>query len=1040
MSFRLSPRLAAGALALAFAASAHAQVRITEYMYSGADGEFVEFTNVGTAAVDLTGWSYSDSTRLPGSVALGALGTLAPGASAILTEADAATFRTDWSLPAEQAVLGGNLVQNLGRGDEINLYDAQGGLADRLTYGDEAFPGSIRTQNISGWVSAAGLGSNDPMAWTLSAAGDAEGSVASVGGDIGSPGRSTRGVPPGAIRITEWMYDGPGGEFVELTNIGGTPVSLAGWRYDDDSADPAIGFDLGGFGVVQPGESVVFTESDAEAFRIDWNLCSAQKVLGGYTNNLGRADQINLFDAGGVLVDRLTYGDNRPPPFPQGTIRTTGASGWVSAAGVDAGALVDDITQWSLSGVGDAEGSELSVSGAIGSPGRSTRAAVPFDGCGLGGAMRITEYMYSGEDGEFVEFTNVGDAPVNLLGWSFSDSARQPGAQALAGFALVQPGESVLLTEASAPAFRSAWGLCGGVRVIGGLTQNLGREDEINLFDNRGELVDRLTYGDVVFPGSIRTQGASGWVSEAGLGANDALAWTLSALADPEASAASVGGDLGSPGRSTRALFPFDPCVGVPGGPRISVDLPLLEPYLDLEVNNGGALSAAIADPTDPAATRGITFTLSDDDGDVADLLVEVVSSNPQVLPVAYTLLTGSDGSRRLRLFPTGVGLATVLLKATDLDGKVGTYVLDYAASAPAINAPVTRFHVGASDASTAIAVDADWMLVADDENQALRLYDRARSGLPAAAFDVTSQLGLTDLDAGVPREVDIEASTRVGERLFWTGSQGNARGGEARPNTRRIFATDLSGAGAGATLAYAGRYDHLRDDLVAWDVANGHGLGANVLGFAAGSLPGVLPTTAAGFNIEGLTMAPDGSTGWLAFRAPLLPAGTRDHALLVPVLALDGLVTGAAPGSLPAGSAAFGAPVLLDLGGRSIRSIERNGQGQYLILAGPPGSDTGTAPNDFALFQWSGAPGQAPVPLAAELGKRLAGGSWEAIVEVPAAFGAGTPVQLLVDNGDFDFYNTSTVAKDLVEKRWSKFRSDRIAVDADLLFGSGFE
>jgi hypothetical protein len=549
-----------------------------------------------------------------------------------------------------------------------------------------------------------------------------------------------------------------------------------------------------------------------------------------------------------------------------------------------------------------------------------------------------------------------------------------------------------------------------------------------------------LTYGDQVFPGSIRTQERSGWVSEAGLGANDPLAWTLSALADGEGSVASAGGDLGSPGRSTRALFPFDPCVGVPGGPRISVELPLVEPYLDLEINGGGALSAVIADPTDPAATRGITFNLSDDDGSAADLLVELLSSNPQVLPVSYTLLTGADGSRRLRLFPVGVGTGTVIVKATDPDGKIGTYVLDLAVSAPAVNAAGTRFHVGASDASTAIAVDADWMLVGDDENQALRLFDRGRSGLPAAAFDFTDQLELTDLDDGVPREVDVEASTRLGDRMFWTGSQGNARGGEARPNTRRIFATDLAGRGAAVDLAYAGRYDHLRDDLVAWDAADGHGLSADFLGFAAGSQPGVLPTTATGFNIEGLTVAPDGSTGWLAFRAPLLPAGSRDRALLVPVLALDALVTGAAPGSLPAGSASFGAPVLLDLGGRSIRSIERNDQGQYLILAGPPGSDTGLAPNDFRLFQWSGAPGQAPVELDLDLSKRLAGGSWEGIVEVPADLGPASAVQLIVDNGDFDFYNTGTAAKDLAEKRWSKFRSDRVAVDADLLFGSGFE
>lgn len=1039
MTHTLVCRLVAGAVALLFASAAHAQIRITEYMYSGNDGEFVELTNVGDAPIDMSGWSYDDDSNAPGSFSLSGFGTVEPGESVIFTESDAAEFAAAWALAPSVKIVG-NTTQALGRNDQINIYDAADQLADRLSYGDENFPGSIRTQNISGWVSAAGVGTDDALAWTLSALDDTEDSAASVAGDVGSPGRSTLGSPgasgAGAIRITEWMYSGAGGEFVELTNIGGEPVDLTGWHYDDDSDDPLIGFDLSGFGIVQPGDSVVFTESDAEAFRIEWNLCSAQKLLGGYTNNLGRNDEINIYDAKGDLVDRLTYGDET---FP-GTIRTQEFSGWVQPTGIDPDTIVNDITQWVLSSVGDGEDSVASAGGAVGSPGRSTRASVPFDVCGSGGQMRITEYMYSGEDGEFVEFTNVGNAAVSLLGWSFSDSAQQPGNQNLSGFAFVQPGESVILTESSAADFRAAWGLCDGVKVVGGLTTNLGREDEINLYDNLGNLVDQLTYGDEVFPGSIRTQNLSGWVSEAGLGANDIFEWTLSALDDGEGSVASAGGDIGSPSMSTRALFPYDPCVGVPNGPRITVDLPLIAPYLDLEVNGGGALSGVIADPTDPAATRGITLILSDDDGDVNDLLVEVISTNPQVLPANFLLLTGEGATRRLRIFPAGVGYTTIVVKATDLDGKIGTYVFEYAASAPSVNASTTRFFTGASDASTAIAIDDGAMIVADDENQALRVYDRARSGLFGAVFDFTDDLGLTDIDDGVPREVDIEASTRSGERIFWTGSQGNSRNGDERPNTRRVFATDLSGSGMGATLSYAGRYDHLRDDLIAWDQTDGHGLGADFLGFEAGSQPGVLPTMPTGFNIEGLTLAPDGTTAFLAFRAPLMPPDTRDQALIVPVQNFDALVTGAAPGSLPAGSAQFGAPIFLDLGGRAIRSIERNVAGQYLIVAGPPGSDTGTAPNDFRLFHWNGTPQHTPVEIDVDLTKRLVGGSYEGIVDVPSPLGLGTEIQLIVDNGDFVFYNDGVAAKDLAEKRWTKFRSEHVTFDVDSIFENGFE
>ncbi|MBX3362942.1 MAG: lamin tail domain-containing protein [Phycisphaeraceae bacterium] len=98
------------------------------------------------------------------------------------------------------------------------------------------------------------------------------------------------------IRITEWMYDGTGGEFVELTNVGAAPIDLTGWSYDDDSRLPGV-FDLSGFGTVAPGESVIFTEVSADAFRTNWGLSASVKVLGGYTNNLGRADEINIYDA-----------------------------------------------------------------------------------------------------------------------------------------------------------------------------------------------------------------------------------------------------------------------------------------------------------------------------------------------------------------------------------------------------------------------------------------------------------------------------------------------------------------------------------------------------------------------------------------------------------------------------------------------------------------------------------------------------------------------------------------------------------------------
>jgi predicted extracellular nuclease len=176
----------------AMAQPASAAIRITEWMYNGGGasnlGEFVELTNTGPAAIDLTGWSFDDSSRVPGSQSLSAFGLVAPGESVVFTDSAAADFRTNWNLPAAVKIIGGN-TNNLSRGDEINVYDAADALVDRLTYDDQDIPGSIRTQLVSGNPnSAAALGVNNVLLWSLSATGDAFGSTTSVAGEIGNPG------------------------------------------------------------------------------------------------------------------------------------------------------------------------------------------------------------------------------------------------------------------------------------------------------------------------------------------------------------------------------------------------------------------------------------------------------------------------------------------------------------------------------------------------------------------------------------------------------------------------------------------------------------------------------------------------------------------------------------------------------------------------------------------------------------------------------------------------------------------------------------
>jgi Carboxypeptidase regulatory-like domain/Protein of unknown function (DUF3616) len=449
-----------------------------------------------------------------------------------------------------------------------------------------------------------------------------------------------------------------------------------------------------------------------------------------------------------------------------------------------------------------------------------------------------------------------------------------------------------------------------------------------------------------------------------------------------------------------------------------------LSSFINLPANGAGFLSGTVGEATDPAQFSGVDLTIADTDTPLGSLVVSAASSNQAVVPNANLNLTGSGANRNLKITPAGVGYSTVTVTVND-GGSSANYVINYAASIPANQTATTRWHTGKSDASTALAVDANYMFVGDDEDQGLRLYDRNNSGLPLNIFDFTANLGLTDISGGIPREVDIEASAQTANRIFWLGSHSNSASGNNRPNRSRILATDLSGSGAGATLAYVGRYDGLKTDLINWDVNNLHGLGANFFGLAASAATGVIPEAAdgSGFNIEGMVFAPDDATVYIGFRAPIVPANSRTKALLVPVTNVSALVSG----NPSAGLAAFGAPIQLNLGGRGIREIKKNSANEYLIAAGDAG-----ATGNFATYSWTGNPAEVPVLRSSN----LTGLNPESIVEIPVGLNSLIPqaavqVQILSDNGDDVYYGDGTIAKELPNNELKKFRSDVVTVQA---------
>jgi predicted extracellular nuclease len=173
----------------------------------------------------------------------------------------------------------------------------------------------------------------------------------------------------------------------------------------------------------------------------------------------------------------------------------------------------------------------------------------------------ITEWAYSAGTGEYFELTNTGNAPVDLTGWSYDDDSNTPGSFDLSSFGVVAAGESIVITEATEADFRSFWSLPAQVRILGGNTHNLSRNDIINIYDAAAAQVDRLAFGDQNFPGTIRTQNRGGVPSTlTALGANDVTLWNfadslsgggvydLSGIAGPGGVLVSNAADTGNPG------------------------------------------------------------------------------------------------------------------------------------------------------------------------------------------------------------------------------------------------------------------------------------------------------------------------------------------------------------------------------------------------------------------------------------------------------------------------------------------------------------
>jgi hypothetical protein len=283
----------------------------------------------------------------------------------------------------------------------------------------------------------------------------------------------------------------------------------------------------------------------------------------------------------------------------------------------------------------------------------------------------------------------------------------------------------------------------------------------------------------------------------------------------------------------------------------------------------------------------------------------------------------------------------------------------------------------GMSDASAAVAVDGNRVLVASDEDNTLRLYRLDARGLPAQQFPWDVHLKLTDREHP---EGDIEAVARAGDRLYWIASHGRNKNGKWRANRHRFFATDIEAGPTGVVLRPVGTpCADLMRQMLRDPKLGGLGL-AEAVGIDTAENAALAPKRG-GVNIEGLAATPDGKTLLIGFRNPC----PNRKALIVPLLNADAVLERqAAP--------EFGEPILLDLDGLGVRDMTYSARlGAYLIVAGP--SDE--TPR-FRLFTWSGEAAAAPVAMEATGELDVLRLSPEAVVAYPGS----DSILLLSDDG----------------------------------------
>ncbi len=243
--------------------------------------------------------------------------------------------------------------------------------------------------------------------------------------------------------------------------------------------------------------------------------------------------------------------------------------------------------------------------------------------------------------------------------------------------------------------------------------------------------------------------------------------------------------------------------------------------------------------------------------------------------------------------------------------------------------------HKGTADATAGAHLSRRKFIAVSAESNVFQIFDAETSGRCLQEIPISDVTDMEDDGS----QADLGASAKVADLTFWISSHSRDEAGDLRLDQHRLLAARIK-KGKRVRIKQVGTsYKGLAQDLLEfhpfreWTDER----------LELAELPELVKSDRA-LNIQGLVMFDESLA--LGFRSPLV----ADKALVLPLHnPLEMVVIGS--------HAKFGEPLLLDLGGRGISSIDYWPQRDcYLICANDPTDDERPA-----YFLWTGKKDSRP-------------------------------------------------------------------------------